>query len=94
MVWPAGLDVPVQLAWPAAVAAVVWVVATPRSSAEGLAVWAQSARLALPEVLVASVGLRSPEVVLVPVAQMPPEQPRAGYAVPCCIVLVRESLGA
>jgi len=94
VVWAAGLDVPVQLAWPGALALVVWEVATPRSSVQELVVWAQLARLALPEVLVASAGLGSPEVVLVPVAQMPPEQSRVGYAVPCCTVLVRESLGA
>ena len=94
VVWPVGLDVPVPLAWPGALASVVWVVATPRSSVQELVVWAQLARLALPEVLVASAGLGSPEVGLVPGAQMPPEQPRVGYAVPCCIFLVRESLGA
>ena len=87
----AGLDVPVELAWPGALVPAVWVVARPHSSTLGLAVWVQSTRLSPPEFLAVSAVLVSHWTALAPVAQTPPEKPRAVYAAPCCNALVMES---
>ena len=56
-VLPVDLDVLVALACPGALVVAVWVVAKPRFSAQGLAVWVQPTRLAPPEVPAASAGL-------------------------------------
>ena len=91
---PAGLDVPVALAWPGALVLAVWVVAKPHSSASGLVVLVEPARLSPPAVLAASAGLASHWAGLASVAQTPAEKPRAVSAAPCCNALVMESLGA
>ena len=79
----------------------VWVVAKPRSSEEGLVVWAPLVLFSPPEVLAVSAGLALHWAALAPVAQMPQpvaqmpqEKPRAGSVALYCNALVMESLGA
>jgi hypothetical protein len=93
-VMPAGSDVAAAPVWPVALGLAVWGVAKSRSCAQALVALVEPTLLAPVQSPMASVGLVSRSVGLLPLAQTVVEQHRAVEACLCCNALAAESPGA